>query len=315
VKRLLYIFAVLLMAVHFSCESTSPEKEDEDSTLLTFYVTCDMRQYTGENPQYFRGVCEKIDSLGAGDFMISPGDIDPPQDVLDDIRAYIGEDYPWYTVVGNHESETPSDMEWLRNYNPGGDALPNVVNTGPEGCEETTYSFDYSYVHFVVLNQYYDGVSDTGSPGDVADSLHQWLVDDLAANGKRVIIVIGHEPAYPLPDEESGRLRHEYDSLNQFPENRDRFWETLKSFGVSAYICGHTHNYSSRIVNGLLQIDAGHSRGFGDTGSRSTFIRFDVLRDGLIVYETYRLNLDSGAYDLTGVSVLSINKAPAIQPL
>lgn len=297
---------VFFLAAVLSCESNRPGGGGDDSTVLTFYVTCDMRSYTGENPDYFRGVCEKIDSLGGGDFMISPGDIDPPQDVLSDIQAYIAEDYTWYPVVGNHESETPSDMEWLRAYNPGGDALPNVVNTGPAGSEETTFSFDYSYIHFVVLNQYYDGESDTGTVGDVADSLHRWLVDDLEATRQRVIMVIGHEPAYPLPDEESGRLRHEYDSLNQFPANRDRFWETLKSHGVAAYICGHTHNYSARIVNGLLQIDAGHSRGTGDTGARSTFIKFDAYSDGLIIYHTYRLDTGSGRYELTGVNVANM---------
>lgn len=305
VRRFFRISVFIFLLILPACESNEPADRRDGSPVLTFYVTADMRSFTGENPDYFRGVCEKIDSIGEGDFMVSPGDIDPPWDVYNDIKTYIGEDYLWYPVVGNHESETPEDMIWLRDFNPGGDALPNVVNTGPSGSEETTFSFDYSYIHFVVLNQYYDGVSDVGSAGDVEDELHEWLVEDLSTTTQRVLIVFGHEPAYPLPDEESGRLRHEYDSLNQYPANRDRFWETLKSYGVSAYICGHTHNYSSRIINGLLQIDAAHARGTGDIGARSTFLRFEAYRDGFIMCEAYRLNLDLGVYEITDAIVVN----------
>jgi hypothetical protein len=51
----------------------------------------------------------------------------------------------------------------------GGVSLPSIVNAGPPGCEETTYSFDYGDAHFVVLNEYYNGTSDRGTDGDAAD--------------------------------------------------------------------------------------------------------------------------------------------------
>ena len=51
----------------------------------------------------------------------------------------------------------------------GGVSLPNIVSAGPPGCEETTYSFDYGDAHFVVLNEYYNGISDRGTDGEVAD--------------------------------------------------------------------------------------------------------------------------------------------------
>jgi hypothetical protein len=87
--------------------------------------------------------------------------------------------------------------------------------------------------------------------------------------------------------------------LNQYPENRDRFWNLLVDFGVKAYICGHTHNYSSADFNGVWQIDAGHARGTGDQGARSTFIMFYVMDTGAIWYHVYRLNLDENRYELT----------------
>jgi len=172
-------------------------------------------------------------------------------------------------------------MLWLRSFNANGAALPNVVRAGPPGCEETTYNFDYGNAHFVVLNEYYDGGSDRVTDGDITDALHGWLIQDLVASAKPVVLVFGHEPAFPQPDDDTGRLRQQNDSLNAHPQNRDRFWQTLKTHDVTAYICGHTHNYSAvRLrsdgsidpsgTGGVWQIDSGHARGTGDTSSPRT---------------------------------------------
>lgn len=277
----------------------------EGEIQLVFSVTADMSQYAGCSIDYFRGVSETIAYIGPGDFMVSPGDIDPPASVYNIIKAYIDQDYIWYPVVGNHEIESPSNMSWLRNYNAKGIALPNIVNIGPPGCEETTYSFDYGIAHFVILNEYYDGRSDHGTDGDVVDALYNWLISDLDSNDKPIVFVFGHEPAYPQPDEESGRIRHEFDSLNAHPFNRDRFWNALSDYGVTAYICGHTHNYSAVKIDGVWQIDAGHARGFASTGARSTFVMIYIMADGSVWYYTYRLNFDTGEYELTNSSQLN----------
>lgn len=103
--------------------------------------------------------------------MVSPGDIDPPAGVEWTVKHYIGQNYTWHPVVGNHEAETAADMEWLRAYG-AGSSVSSAVNAGPLGCGETTYSFDYGNSHFVVLNEYCDGASDTGTDGDVVDALY-----------------------------------------------------------------------------------------------------------------------------------------------
>jgi predicted phosphodiesterase len=265
---------------------------------MSFAATADMRDYTGKDMRYFRGACQRIASGGSGNFMVSPGDIDPPDRVYSDIQSYIGINYPWYPVVGNHEAETDSDMEWLRAFNPNGNTLPNIVNSGPANGVETNYSFDYEDVHIVVINEYYDGLSDTGTDGDVTDSLNNWLVNDLSTTTKPVKFVIGHEPAYPQPDEATGRLRHEDDSLNAHGVNRDRFWQALVDHGVTAYICGHTHNFSVYQTDGVWQIDVGHARGYGDTGSPSTFVMFYVMQDLSVWCYPYRLNLETHNYEL-----------------
>jgi hypothetical protein len=168
------------------------------------------------------------------DFMVSPGDVHPPQAVLATLRAHLGNDYLWYPAVGNHDNADEDTRSWFRVFNRNGNSLPNIVNTGPPGCEETTYSFDYGDAHFVILNVYYDGKRDRGVNGDVVVELHSWLVADLTSNSKPVVFVFGHEPAFPQPDQDSGRIRHQYDSLNANQFNRDRFWSTLVDHGVTA---------------------------------------------------------------------------------
>jgi hypothetical protein len=92
------------------------------------------------------------------------------------------------------ELDSPAYVEWVRNAY---DSLPYIVSEGPAGCETTTYSWDYGNAHFVALNQYYNGVSDTGAGGDVVDELYDWLVADLEANTQPAVFIVGHEPAYP----------------------------------------------------------------------------------------------------------------------
>ena len=297
----LALVPLLLGLIPFSRVSTPARTPSAGEETFTFAVTADMRQFAGpgtyDSAQYFRGAVEAIAAHGAGAFMISPGDIDPPAGVMWTITQTLGSDYAWYPVVGNHEAETPGDMDWLRSYGYG------AVQPGPMGCPETTYAFDYGNSHFVVLNEYCDSSGDTATDGDIPDHLYDWLVADLEGTSADNIFVIGHEPGYPQPDADNGRLRHESDSLNAHLANRDRFWELLKEHQVAAYLCGHTHNYSLARVDGVWQLDAGHARGLGDTGAPSTFVLVQV--DGTnITYQTYRDDANGGAYNLMHAGVL-----------
>ncbi len=250
----LAVCVVLVAAATAVAEDTRDE--------LVFVVAADMRNFAtdGEWSKNFSGACEAINEVGAGSFMISPGDLDvhPPSAVREMIDKVIGEDYPWYPVLGNHDPESPSTMEYLREYSK---AVPNVVNRGPEGCEETTYSFDVADAHFVVLNQYYDGVRDWGLKGEIVPELLAWLEADLAVTTKKHIFVFGHEPLIPMPDMDNGRLRHQGDSLDEDPENAFAFHQLLMKYEVDAYVCGHTHGTSYAKINGLWQLDPGHARG------------------------------------------------------
>jgi len=255
---ILAVGVALLASVVMAAEDAGDE--------LVFIVAADMRNFAadGEWSKNFSGACEAVKEVGAGSFMISPGDLDvrPPSAVRAMIDKVIGEDYPWYPVLGNHDPESPSSMNYLRDYSA---KVPRVVNRGPEGCEETTYSFEWADAHFVVLNQYYDGVRDWGLKGDIVPELLEWLEADLAANTKRRVFVFGHEPLVAMPDMDNGRMRHQGDSLDENPENAFDFHQLLLKYEVDAYICGHTHNTSYAKINGLWQLDSGHARGLEES--------------------------------------------------
>ncbi len=261
-KQSVLLFALFFTLISFTFISASGDEWDQ---AFTFIALADMRYYATEpyrNSQHFLGAVEAIKKVGPGAMMIVPGDIDPPQAVHEVITMVLGSDYPWYPAPGNHELEAPEHFEWLRQYNKNGTTLPQVVNKGPLGSAETIYSFDWANCHFVALNQYYDGKTDTGSDGNVVPELLAWLQQDLEATTKTVIFVFGHEPIVSIPDMDNGRLRHQGDSLDKYPKNAFRFHQLLLQYRVKAYLCGHTHSTSYANINGLWQIDLGHARGF-----------------------------------------------------
>jgi hypothetical protein len=289
------------------CASRSPSGTavaDSTEGEFAFAITSDLRQFTGPQhpgPQYFEGACAALLAAGPGDFMISPGDVDPIPPIRATLDRFFGSNYVWYPVIGNHEAETPEDLAWLRAWAEG--SIPGLVRQGPASCKATAYSFDHGIAHFVVLNQYCDGKSEHGVKGDVLQVVHDWLATDLAVNTKPVVFVVGHEPLVAMPDMDNGRVRHKGDSLDAHPANAKRFLDLMRQYRVKAYLTSHTHNTSVTNLNGVWQIDSGHARGLGDKGARSTFLKLHVKRSGCLL-DVYRDDGNGGPYTLTRSVVL-----------
>lgn len=242
---------------------------------FSFTIAGDMRSFVGPAPagkRYFDGACEALQSIGAGAFMISPGDCDPPGPVRADLDRYLGTNYLWYPLTGNHETGNPKTMAWLRRWAQAG--IPHLVRRGPPDAEDTTFSFDFGNSHFVLLNEYYGGraARKTGLPAAALD----WLQADLAATRQPLVWVVGHKPLRSLPDMDTGRVRHSKESVGADAVHLARFVQLLQAHHVRAYICGHTHDCSVAKVHGLWQLDSGHARGGGDTGAPSTFLKVRV---------------------------------------
>lgn len=209
------------------------------------------------------------------------GDIDPistplcygkcPLCTLD--NAYDKSDLsglPHFMCVGNHEADTAQDMEDIRAKFSG---YPNWnLNAGPNGTRNTTYSYDVGDIHVVVINEYWDGENDssckwhhpvegdgkndacfkysTDNGGYIVDELFGWIKGDLRTSTKPYKIIVGHEPGYPVG-------RHVGDSLDQDPDNRDKFFNLLRTERVIAYFTAHTHIYNLAEHDGIFEANTG----------------------------------------------------------
>jgi len=262
---------IAIISLSLSCSTQHVDDE------LTFIVASDHRAHATEqyhSKEYTLGGFEAIKKVGQGSFMVLVGDLDPARATDDLVNKVFGDDYPWYFVVGNHDIEVDSNIQFFRNLNKGESSLTRLVRKGPAGSEETTYSFDWHDVHVVVLNMYYDGKTDTGTDGNIVPDLLDWLENDLQQNKKKNIFVFGHEPIIPVLDLDNGTQRHLGNSLDQYPENSLKFQRLLLKYNVTAYLSGHTHCISYANINGLWLLNSGHIYGHeGDYTPEKLFSR------------------------------------------
>ncbi len=259
---------------------------------FSFVVTSDISHYSTEEyfvyPNFFAALLGYVKQFGAGDFMVTTGDVLPAADARWTIDQVLGEDYLWFPLPGNHDFGL-ADLRFLQNYeyDPNGPAEPNIVNWGPEPCPRTTYSFDYKNAHFIALNVYCNEEAPWGIDGSITDTIYDWLVTDLAETTQEHVFVFGHEPAFPQPDAQTGRENHLYESLDQYRDARDRFWALLQDHNVLAYVHGHTHGYNALEIEGVWEIDAGHAMGVRAAPTPGTFLIFTV-QGGSVSMKVYR---------------------------
>ena len=244
---------------------------------LRFAVVSDMQFAVGNqynNSNYFLGVCQAILPYNI-DFIISCGDNCPPDSVLWTIQQVFDPAILWFPCIGNHEMESFAFK----------DQLNTIIRKLPGiwiGFKPSVYSFDRGSVHFSVIDVY-----QKNNDGNIYNELYNWLEYDLRSTKQPIKLVIGHEPAFVFPDEDCDRVRHEGTSLDEYPANRDRFWILLQQYQVTAYLCGHTHNYSAREIDGIWQINCGHSRGEMDTGAPSMFVIIDIYNNVETIHELF----------------------------
>jgi len=251
---------------------------------LSFVAAADNRDYIIQYKAALQEVNDMsvnpIPSIPRPLFFISTGDFDPVEsnmEIYNDTATYPNLP-PFYPVVGNHEFETPSDMNAILNI-----LLPdlqNVVNWGEQG----TYAFDHGNVHCIVLDLYNENPE-----GEVDADLLLWLQEDLNTTTQDHVFVFAHEPAFP-------RYRHLGDALDQYPESRNAFWRTLViDPRVRAYFCGHTHYFNRMRVRdpstagttgfpddpgGLFQVDVGNiGNALGD--GKLTLVYISVESDSV----------------------------------
>jgi hypothetical protein len=137
-------------------------------------------------------------------------------------------------------------------------ALPG---NGPAGEENVTFSFTWGNVLVVGLDQY----------GSHFQRVNQtWLDAQFASNTQPHVFVFGHEPAF--------KIFHE-DCLDDYPNERNAFWESITSVCGRTYFCGHDHFYNHTRIDD------------GDGNLANDIHQFDVATSGSSFYHW------EGSYD------------------
>jgi len=219
-----------------------------------------------------------------------------------------------YPCRGNHD--TGSKAVWDRIFS-GKYVLPD---NGPGGEKYITYSFTHDNVFIVGLDQYVD-----------RSRVNQaWLDEQFCRNYQPHVFVFGHEPAF--------KVSHT-DCLDNHPNDRNEFWNSIAAEGGRIYFAGHDHFYDHTrlddgdgdLDNDLHQYVVGHGGAplYNDPGEYNgdnglwTPQRIDhqreygyvlVVVDGLHVTVTNKLRVAANDFRADDIFVYSItipsNQAP-----
>ncbi len=114
---------------------------------------------------------------------------------------------------------------------------------------ENYYSFNYSNIHFVMLDSQ---ASDRSKNGDMAN----WLKRDLAQNNKTWVVAAFHHPPYTKGSHDSDDT---YDSRGRMQQMRENILPVLEAGGVDLVLTGHSHVYERSY---LMDCAYGYSNDF-----------------------------------------------------
>jgi hypothetical protein len=127
-----------------------------------------------------------------------------------------------YPCRGNHEN-WGSALVWQ-------EVFSDLPDNGPAGEKHMTYAAQHKNALFIALDEFV-------KPHRVNQA---WLDQQLARNPVPLVFAFGHEPAFHA---------FHYDCLDDFPADRDRFWDSLRRGGGRSYFTGHDHFFNCAWVD------------------------------------------------------------------
>jgi len=221
-------------------------------------------------------------------------DADYQASVFDEFPGLLPNSVLWSTV-GNHELYDAVNQTW-----PYADlfTFPTAGQCGGTSSgSEKYYSFDYSNVHFVVVD------SSTYVPGTLAiGPMLAWLEADLEANTLPWVVALLHHPPYSKGGHDSDDPQ---DSNGRLIEMRQFVLPVLEAHDVDLVLCAHSHSYErSYLIHGH----------YGDSQSFSPAAHLIDGGDGRIDGDgAYQAQGDGTVYATVGCSsTLAPGKAEAL---
>lgn len=219
--------------------TTAPSLE----SAFNFLIFADPRQNSGDlgcliAPNVPKYMAEKATSNDDfPEFTIVVGDITSEgtrhstwKSWFDDISLQSGlASYaPHMDVVGNHERH--DDME--------GDIFADFYPLERQSNEQFYYSFNYSYIHFTMLDPWKVSNGEAGWE-KVDDDQYNWAYQDLQKSMNRTFRIMC---LHPPP------LKRNAD--NNFNILLPRVTKLADTFNVSMVFFGHSHKYDHNLING-----------------------------------------------------------------
>jgi len=175
------------------------------------------------------------------DFIVNTGDMIPkPGNKKDWANFWALSKHvtvPYFLTVGNHDANprAPFSEKTFR---------AQVDLPG----NELYYSFVAGNSLFIVLDSYMDDQEKR-----INGVQFKWLETILANSTQKHKFVFLHHPLYT----DLGKGHHAHDSLDKYPESRDRLESLFANFKVSAVFAGHEHYYQRRMVDGIVHVITG----------------------------------------------------------
>lgn len=149
-------------------------------------------------------------------FIVHNGDLTENQEEVEGWKWLFGQASTWLTrvplmpVAGNHDEVSGDASSFASHF--------RLPENGAEGATPgTTYTFDYGFAHFIVLN------TESNLKRQTA-----WLKEDLRRNPQPWTIVAMHRPAYG---------GNQYDKIEDWIQAFDEY-------GVDLVLQGHNHEYT-----------------------------------------------------------------------
>ena len=144
---------------------------------------------------------------------------------------------PYFLTVGNHDVHPKVPLSEKR-YKEEVDLPGN----------ELYYSFTAGNSLFVVLDSYIDDQEKR-----ISGEQLKWLEGVFVNSQQKHKFVFLPHPLYT----DLGKGHHAHDSVDAYPDSRDRLEALFAKFKVDAVFAGHEHYYERRTVDGIIHIITG----------------------------------------------------------
>lgn len=173
---------------------------------------------------------------------------------------------PIYPSIGNHEYGVVgfdyTNITGLTYYNIF-DLFTNAEAGGVASNVERYYSFNYGNIHVISIDPYGKEAGSNLRVYENGSIQRQWLVNDLATNTQKWVIVMVHTPPY-------SKGKHDSDSEPEMIGVRQNLVPLFEQYNVDLVLSAHSHDYErSKLIKGHYGIESSYNPGTHEVSTSS----------------------------------------------